>query len=97
MPRTNCVPRSFSKVRRRRGPNCEEASVSDTIVTEKTTPATVMVEPAIVASTVRAPSGPPAQIHPVARTHFALMRVSTWTVRKESAVAAAASRVGMNQ
>ena len=44
---TSCVPRSFMKFRRSRGPNCEEASVRVTIVIEKTTPATVIVELAI--------------------------------------------------
>ncbi len=70
------MARSAIKLRNKRGPNCEEASVNETMVMEKTTPATVMVEPAIVASTLRAPSGPPAQIQPVALIHFAFITVS---------------------
>ena len=58
------------KLRNNRGPNWEEARVSVTIVMEKTTPATVMVELAMVASTLRAPSAPPAQIQAVLRAHF---------------------------
>ena len=76
-PSTIWVPRSFVKLRRRRGPNCEEARVRATIVIEKATPATVMVEPAMVERTLRAPSGPPAQSQPAARAHLALMIEST--------------------
>ena len=43
-----------------RGPNCDDASESATTSTENVTPATVIMEPAMVESTPRAPSGPPA-------------------------------------
>ncbi len=60
VPSTAWLPRSRMKLRSRRGPNCDEASVSATMVMENTTPATVIIEPAIVDSSERAPSGPPA-------------------------------------
>ena len=41
-----------------RGPSCEEASVNVTSVIENTRLATVIIEPAMVASTWRAPSVP---------------------------------------
>jgi hypothetical protein len=47
------------KFRSRRGLNCDEASDSATTVTEKVTPATVIMEPATVGSRIRAPSRSP--------------------------------------
>ncbi len=44
------------KLRTGRGQSCAEAALTTTIETEKTTPATVMVEPAIVPRTERAPA-----------------------------------------
>ena len=44
------------KLRSIRGPNCEEASESATRVIEKTTPAMVTIEPAMVDITWLAPS-----------------------------------------
>jgi len=58
LPSTNWVPRSRMKLRSRRGPNCEVASCRVTTVSEKVRPVTVIIEPAIVARMVRAPSGP---------------------------------------
>jgi hypothetical protein len=45
----------------RRGPSCEEASVSATRVIENTRLATVIIEAAMLESTSRAPSGPTAK------------------------------------
>ena len=42
VPSVNCVPRSRMKLRSILGPNCVEASVSVTIVIEKTIPTTVI-------------------------------------------------------
>ena len=59
VPSVIWLPRSRRKLRRRRGPNCCEASVSATMVIENVTPATVIIDAAMVDSTARAPSGPP--------------------------------------
>ena len=56
VPKTIWLPGSRRKLRSRRGPNCCDARVSATIVIENVTPATVIIDPAIVESTARAPS-----------------------------------------
>src|SRR5688572_30076212 len=48
------------KLRTRRGPNCDEARDKEAIVIVKVSEATVIIDPAIVASTVLAPSALPA-------------------------------------
>jgi hypothetical protein len=58
VPSTNWLPRSRMKLRSRRGPNCEDARVSATMVMENTTPVTVIIEPATTLTTARAPSTP---------------------------------------
>lgn len=58
-PSTTWLPRSRMKFTSRRGPNWEDVSDSATMVTENETPATVIMEPARVESSVRAPSGSP--------------------------------------
>ena len=60
VPMTTWLVVSRMKLRSRRGPNCEEASVSATRVSEKTTPAMVIMDPAMVPRMVSAPSAPPA-------------------------------------
>ena len=85
------------KLRNKRGPNCDEARVRVTMVMEKTTPATVMVELAIVARTLRAPSAPPAQIQAVSRAHLGFKVVSMCRVKAESRIAPSASKEGRNQ
>ena len=50
---------SRMKLRSSRGPNWLAARTSVTIVMEKATPARPIIEPATVASNVRAPSAPP--------------------------------------
>jgi len=57
VPSTNWLPRSRMKFDSTSGPYCCEVSDSTTIVSEKTTPATVIMELATVDSTARAPSG----------------------------------------
>ena len=59
VPRTNWVAVSRMKLRRSRGPNCEDASERATKVSEKTTPAMVIIDPAMVCKTALAPSAPP--------------------------------------
>lgn len=59
VPSTTWLPRSRRKFRHSRGPNCCDARVSATMVMENVTPATVIIDAAIVESTARAPSGPP--------------------------------------
>ena len=59
VPSTTWLVVSRMKLRSRRGPNCDDASDSATRVIEKTTPAMVIIEPAIVLSTRLAPSAPP--------------------------------------
>ena len=59
MPSVSWAPRSLMNVRSIRGPNCCEASVSVTIMTEKTTPTTVMSAPASAARICLAASGEP--------------------------------------
>ena len=52
-PKTIWVVRSFIKFRIKRGPNCDEASVSATMVIEKAILVTVIMEAAIVPSNER--------------------------------------------
>ena len=59
VPRVTWLPRSRTKLASILGPNCPEASWRLTMVIEKTTPATPIIEAAITPSTSRAPSGPP--------------------------------------
>ena len=59
MPSVSWAPRSLMNVRSIRGPNCCEASVRVTIMTEKTTPTTVMRAPASAARISLAASGEP--------------------------------------
>ena len=61
VPSTSWLPRSAVKLRSTRGPKCDEVCASAVTVIENTTPATVMVEPAITDSTLRAPSALPDQ------------------------------------
>jgi hypothetical protein len=64
VPSTTWLMRSRIKRAIRRGPSCEDASCSVTRVIENTRLATVTIEPAIAASTARAPSGPAAKTPP---------------------------------
>ena len=59
VPRVSWLPRSLMNVRSIRGPNCCDASVSATITTEKTTPTTVMSDPASDERICLAASGEP--------------------------------------
>ena len=63
VPSVNCVPRSRMKLRSILGPNCVEASVSVTIVIEKTIPTTVITAAASAVRTVRAASAEPKMTH----------------------------------
>jgi len=91
-PSATWFPRSRMKLRRSRGPNWTEARVIATIMIEKTTPATVIIDAATVDSSVRAPSAPPGGPNaPLASS------TSIASVTKESAPAASASRIGTDQ
>ena len=57
-PATAWFSRSPRNVRNARGVNCCDTSCNDTIVIEKATPATVISDPAITESTVRAADAP---------------------------------------
>ncbi len=61
-PSVNWLPTSRTKFRIMRGPNCWEARVSATIVTENTTPTTVMMAAAIPMSTSRPAAALPEAI-----------------------------------
>ena len=58
VPSTTWLPRSRMKLRKSRGPNCEEASCRVSMVIEKVRPATVIIELAMADRMARAPSGP---------------------------------------
>gem|GEM_PF-5337807 len=60
MPSTSWLPVSSMKLRTRRGPNWLEVRLNTTMVRENTTPATVIMDPAMVESTARAPAGLPS-------------------------------------
>ncbi len=64
VPRTTCVAESRMKLRSRRGPSWDEASDRATNVIEKTTPAMVIIDPAMIPSTALAPSAPPVNVQP---------------------------------
>ena len=59
MPSVTCVIQSRMKLRSMRGPNCVEASVSVTIVIEKTSVTTVITAAAIAVRICRAASAVP--------------------------------------
>ena len=63
VPSVNWVPRSRMKLRSILGPNCVEASVSVTIVIEKTIPTTVITAAASDVRICRAASAVPNSIH----------------------------------
>ena len=63
LPSVSCVMRSRMKLRSMRGPNCVEASVSVTIVIEKTSVTTVITAAAIVVRICLAASGVPLITH----------------------------------
>lgn len=62
MPSVAWLPRSRTKFRIIRGPNCCEARVRARMVMEKTTPTTVITAAAIAMSTWRAASALPDSI-----------------------------------
>ena len=78
----------------RRGPSCEEASVSVTSVIENTRLATVIIEPAIVARTWRAPSGPIRSTQRDGSSCEAGMTVSRYSMPSASSAAAKIIAVG---
>lgn len=85
------------KLRRIRGPNCDEASDNATKVSENTTPAIVIIEPAMVCSTALAPSAPPLYTQSSLLSHVLVTPSSIAPMRKDSPTAAAAMREGRNQ
>mgnify|MGYP006201691285 CR=1 FL=1 len=97
VPSTTWLPRSRRKFRNSRGPNCCEARVSATMVIEKATPATVIIDPAMVESTSRAPSGLPAQIQPTFLIHSELTCPSRWTETNDNPMLPALINAGTNQ
>ena len=98
VPRTTWFPRSRRKPRRSRGPNCEDASDSATRRIENVTPATVIMEPAIVDSSARAPSGSPAPYsHSVMPRSVSYSAPSAASTPCDSAMAPSVMSVGMNQ
>ena len=62
-PRVTWLPRSRTKFRIMRGPNCCDARVSARIVIENTTPTTVITAAAMAMSTWRPASALPVRIH----------------------------------
>jgi len=67
------------------------------IVIEKVTPATVIMEPATVDNTARAPAGWLADNQPMLSIHSEPIRSSTAVVAKDSAMAPIAISDGTNQ
>jgi hypothetical protein len=65
VPSTTWVPRSAIKLRSSRGPNCEDANCSATIVTENVMLVIVIIDEAMVAKTCRAPSVPLVNFQPI--------------------------------
>lgn len=106
MPSDNWVPRSRMKVRSRRGPNWPAASDSATMVIENTVAAMEIIEPAMVASSARAPSAPNPTSHSTPSASDAVdssywrsiqadgsSRIVAWARKKPSRVI----RIGQNQ
>ena len=58
VPSTTWLAVSRMNTRSNLGPYCCDARVSATTMIEKATPATVIIDPAIVISVARAPSAP---------------------------------------
>ena len=63
VPSVSWVPRARMKLRSILGPNCWDASVRATMVTEKITPSTVMIPAASALSSCRAPSALSSRTH----------------------------------
>ena len=97
VPRTIWLPVSRMKLRTSRGPNWLDASESDAIVIEKVREATVIMEPAIVAMSVRAPSALPALPKAPLPGPSHLRASSRLSVPSESRSAATDIRAGKNQ
>src|ERR1700730_1466375 len=97
VPRVNCVPRSRMKLRSIRGTNSVEASVSVTIMIEKTTPTTVITAAARAVRIWRAASEVPWITHAGTCRSPAYTARSRACVRAYSAIAAATSSTGSSQ
>lgn len=85
------------KLRSKRGPSWDEASERVTNVIEKTTPATVIIDPAMIPSTALAPSAPPVNVQPRLSVNQRVTDVSTVTLTNANATATTVMSVGMNQ
>jgi hypothetical protein len=97
VPRTTCVVESRMKTRNRRGPSWDEASERATSVIEKTTPAIVIIDPAMTPITALAPSAPPVNVQPKLSATQSVTLSSTATLAKADATATPAMIAGMNQ
>src|SRR5690606_37818951 len=97
VPSTNWLAVSRMKLRTRHGPNCVDASDSDAIVIENVSDATVIMEPAIVASSQRATSALPALLNGPLPRPFHSNSSSSDNVKNESATAPADIKAGRNQ
>ena len=97
VPRTTCVMRSRMKLRSRRGPSWDEVSERATNVIEKTTPAMVIIDPAMTPSMALAPSAPPVNVQPKLSANHSATGLSTATLTRAKATAAPAMTDGRNQ
>jgi hypothetical protein len=84
-------------LRSRRGPSCDEASERATKVIEKTTPAIVIIDPAMAPSKELAPSAPPVKFKPQLSVNQSVTSVSRATVAKADTIAPPAMTAGRNQ
>ena len=96
VPSVIWVPRSRTKLRSMRGPNCVDASVSATIVMENTRPTTVMTAAAIPIRIWRAASAEPLFTHDGSVRSPLYAARSIVYVTMNSATARNTSTVGMN-
>jgi hypothetical protein len=96
VPRVSWLPRSLMNVRSIRGPNCCDASVSATIMMEKTTPTTVMSAPASDERICLAASGEPLITHDGSRSSPWKADSSMLRVNANSPTATTLSMAGMS-
>ena len=97
MPSTSFIAGSLRKPRSRRGPYCCEASARATIVSEKTSAVTLIIDDAIVDKTERASSLPLTKNQACGSQPPAWAAWSSCTMAKASATAAAVISPGTSQ
>src|SRR5665811_1717306 len=97
VPSTIWVLVSRMKLRSKRGPSCDEVRDRATRVIEKTTPAMVIIDPAMAPSKELDPSAPVVNVQPQLSVNQSVAGLSNATVAKANTIAPPAMTAGRNQ